>query len=47
MFDLIDVLLSVCLVNKDNYKYKSGTWKKLKNTCKGGRSSNFLNEVVD
>jgi hypothetical protein len=34
MFDLIDVLLSVCLVNKDNYEYKSGTQKRLKTLIK-------------
>ena len=34
MFNLIDVLLSVRLVFKDNYKYKSGTWKKFKTLIK-------------
>ena len=46
MFDLIDVLTSVRLVNEDNYEYR---WypEEVRNTCKGGRSSDFLNEVVN
>ena len=36
MFDLIDVQSSVRLVNEE-----------AQDTCKGGRSSDFLNEVVD
>jgi hypothetical protein len=34
MFDVIDVLLSVRLVFKDNYEYKSGTWKKFETLIK-------------
>ena len=29
IFNAINIRLSVRLVNKDNYEYKSGTWKKL------------------
>ena len=34
MFNAINVQLSVRLVNKDNYKYKSGTQKKLETLIK-------------
>ena len=34
MFDTIDVRLSVRLVNKGNYEYKSGTRKKLETLAK-------------
>jgi len=46
MFDLIDVLSSVRLVNEDNYEYKRYP-EEAQNTYKGGRSGDFLNEVVD
>jgi len=36
MFDMVDVQSSVCLV-----------YEEAQDTCKGGRSSDFLNEVVD
>ena len=46
MFDVFDVLSSVRLVNEDNHEYKRYP-EEVRNTCKGGRSSDFLNEVVN
>ena len=47
MFNIINIQLSVRLVNKGNYKYKSGTRKKLEILVKVEEVVTFFNKVVD
>jgi hypothetical protein len=45
-FGLIDVRCSIVRL-EGNYEYKSGYPEEARNTCKGIKSSDYLNEVAD